>query len=75
MTLEGATDTAVFQAGRPTPQDLNPIETMGSKVKALVRAVEARTSEDLQRAISQALHKVSAENTCGWFGACGYSII
>ena len=117
MTIEGATDTAVFQAyvravlvpslrpgdivimdnlaphkneqtlaliaaagasARFLPAyspDLNPIEMMWSKVKALLRQAEARTAEDLQRAIGQALRQVSAENARGWFAACGYSII
>jgi len=117
MTIEGATDTAVFQAYvreilvpslRPgdivimdnlAPHkndqtvalitaggasvrflpayspDLNPIEMMWSKVKALLRATEARSAPDLQRAIAAALQRVSAQDALGWFAACGYSII
>ena len=117
MTIEGATDTAVFQAYvrevlcpslRPgdivimdnlSPHkneqtvalitaagatvrflpayspDLNPIEMMWSKVKALLRQAEARTPEELQRAIGQALQRVCAQDAAGWFAACGYSII
>ena len=117
MTIEGATDTAVFQAyvravlvpslrpgdivimdhlaphkneqtlaliaaagasARFLPAyspDLNPIEMMWSKVKALLRKAEARTADDLQAAIGQALLNISAENARGWFAACGYSII
>ena len=117
MTIEGATDTAVFQAYvreilcpslRPgdivvmdnlAPHknehtvalivaagasvrflpayspDLNPIEMMWSKVKALLRAAEARTADQLQRAIAQALQRVSAQDAAHWFAACGYSII
>jgi transposase len=117
MTIEGATDTAVFQAYvreilGPSLQpgdivimdnlgphkneqtlalitaagatvrflpayspDLNPIEMMWSKVKALLRAAEARTAEQLQDAIATALGKVRAEDAAGWFAACGYSII
>lgn len=117
MTIEGATDTAVFQAyvreilcpslrpgdivimdnlgphknehtvaliaaagatARFLPAyspDLNPIEMMWSKIKSLLRAAEARTAEELQRAIAQALHRVSAHDAAHWFAACGYSII
>ena len=117
MTIEGATDSAVFQAyvravlvpslrpgdivimdnlaphkneqtlaliaaagatARFLPAyspDLNPIEMMWSKVKALLRKAEARSAEELQNAIGQALLQVSPENARGWFAACGYSII
>jgi transposase len=117
MTIEGATDTAVFQAYvrqvlcpslragdivvmdnlRPHQHaatvaliaaagasvrflpayspDLNPIEMMWSKVKALLRAAEARTAEELQRAIAHALQRVTAQDAAHWFAACGYSII
>lgn len=117
MTIDGATDTAVFQAyvravlvpslrpgdivimdnlaphkneqtlaliaaagatARFLPAyspDLNPIEMMWSKVKALLRKAEARSAEELQNAIGQALLQVSPENARGWFAACGYSII
>jgi len=117
MTIDGATDTAVFQAyvravlvpslrpgdivimdnlaphkneqtlaliaaagatARFLPAyspDLNPIEMMWSKVKALLRKAEARSAEELQNAIGQALRQVSPENARGWFAACGYSII
>ena len=53
--------------------DLNPIEKMWSKVKALLRAAEARTPADLVRAIGQALTQVTAQDALGWFVSCGYS--
>jgi transposase len=53
--------------------DFNPIEKMWSKVKALLRAAEARTPADLVWAIGQALAQVTAQNACGWFVSCGYS--
>lgn len=53
--------------------DLNPIEKMWSKVKALLRAAEARTLADLVRAIGQALDQVTAQDALGWFVSCGYS--
>lgn len=117
MTIEGATDTAVFHAYvreilapslrsgdivvmdnlaphkndrtvalitaagasvRFLPAyspDLNPIEMMWSKVKALLRTAEARTATELQQAIASALQQVRAQDVAGWFAACGYSII
>lgn len=53
--------------------DLNPIEKMWSKVKALLRTAEARTPIDLVQAIGQALAKVTAKDAMGWFASCGYS--
>jgi transposase len=53
--------------------DLNPIEKMWSKVKALLRGAEARTSADLITAIGQALARVTPQDALGWFASCGYS--
>ena len=53
--------------------DLNPIEKMWSKVKALLRSMEARTPADLVRAIGHALAQVTAQDALGWFVSCGYS--
>ena len=53
--------------------DLNPIEKMWSKVKAWLRAAEARTAADLVQAIGQALAQVTAQDARGWFTSCGYS--
>ena len=117
MTIEGATNTEVFQAyvreslvptlrsgdivvldnlgahkneatlalisavGAQTrflpaySPDLNPIELMWSKVKALLRAAEARTESTLLQAIAQALAAVTANDAKGWFAHCGYSLI
>lgn len=55
--------------------DLNPIEMMWSKVKALLRAAEARTQPDLQAAIGQALRAITPQDVLGWFTVCGYSFI
>lgn len=57
----------------PYSPDLNPIEKMWSKVKALLRAMEARTPADLVRAIGQALAQVTPKDALGWFVSCGYS--
>jgi transposase len=55
--------------------DLNPIEKMWSKIKALLRSAEARTAEELDQAISQAFSKITAKDAAGYFASCGYSII
>lgn len=117
MTIEGATNTEVFQAyvreilvptlrsgdivvldnlgahkneatlaeisaaGAPTrflpaySPDLNPIELMWGKVKALLRAAEARSESALLQAIALALAAVTANDAKGWFAHCGYSLI
>lgn len=55
--------------------DLNPIEMMWSKVKALLRKAQARNYPDLLDAIAQALHCVTPQDALGWFAACGYNFI
>jgi transposase len=55
--------------------DLNPIELMWSKVKALLRAAQARTEPDLLAAIGRALRQVTAQDARHWFAHCGYSFI
>lgn len=55
--------------------DFNPIEMMWSKVKASLRAAEARTKELLFEAIGQALAKVTTKDAQHWFAACGYNFI
>lgn len=55
--------------------DLNPIEMMWSKVKALLRAAEARSHATLRQAITQALAKVTADDAKNRFAHCGYSFI
>jgi transposase len=116
MTIEGATNTEVFQAyvreilvptlrsgdivvldnlgahkneatlalisavGAQTrflpaySPDLNPIELMWSKVKALLRAAEARSESALLQAIAHALAAVTANDAKGWFAHCDYSL-
>jgi len=55
--------------------DLNPIEMMWSKVKALLRKAEARTHPDLLNAIASALAAVTAQDARNWFAHCGYCFI
>jgi transposase len=53
--------------------DLNPIEKMWSKVKSLLRSAEARTPDELLKAIGDALARVTPKDALGWFVSCGYS--
>lgn len=55
--------------------DLNPIEMMWSKVKALLRKAQARNHPDLLVAIASALNAVTPQDAFGWFAACGYNFI
>jgi transposase len=52
--------------------DLNPIEEAFSKIKQLVRKVDARTREALVEAIERALAAVTPEDAAGWFAHAGY---
>ena len=56
----------------PYSPDLNPIEKMWSKVKALLRKAKARTLDALIDAIGDALRKVTTSDILGWFTECGY---
>jgi transposase len=55
--------------------DLNPIEKMWSKVKALLRSAEARTHDDLIAAIASALARITPQDAINYFASCGYSFI
>ncbi len=55
--------------------DLNPIEKMWSKIKSLLRSIEARTLDDLIAAIGLALSKITQKDVLGWFISCGYSFL
>ena len=55
----------------PYSPDLNPIEQLWSKLKALVRGAKARTLEALEQAISAAFAAVTSDDAEGWFEHCG----
>jgi transposase len=55
--------------------DLNPIEKMWSKIKNILRRLEARTQESLTAAIGQALAAVTPQDAINWFASCGYNFI
>jgi transposase len=52
--------------------DLNPIEKMFSKLKALLRKAKARSVEALYDAIGEGLRAVTASDIANWFRSCGY---
>jgi hypothetical protein len=56
----------------PYSPDLNPIENMWSKVKQLLRGMEMRTYDALEKGIAAALALVCASDARGWFENCGY---
>jgi transposase len=57
----------------PYSPDLNPIESMWSKVKQVLRSIAARTFDGLVDAIGIALDKITARDLIGWFTHCGYA--
>jgi transposase len=58
----------------PYSPDLNPIELAWSKFKQYLRTAKARTAEALDRAVSEALQTITADNAVAWFRHCGYGI-
>jgi len=56
----------------PYSPDLNPIEKMWSKIKAILRTLRARTEKALINAIAKALDQITASDAKGWFKLCGY---
>ena len=52
--------------------DLNPIELLWSKLKAILRQLKARTCEDLQKALKTALAAITLEDIRNWFKHNGY---
>jgi transposase len=52
--------------------DLNPIEKMWSKVKAIVRISQTTDTDTLFQAIAEAFRSITASNAEGWFESCGY---
>jgi transposase len=56
----------------PYSPDLNPIEKMWSKVKAILRRLKARTEQELISAIAEALEHITPQDVKGWFSSCGY---
>jgi transposase len=70
--IEAAGARLLFQP--PYHPQLNPIEETWSKVKAILRSLEARTIEALDKAIADACDRVSVADAAGWFRHAGYQI-
>ncbi len=54
--------------------DLSPIELCWSKFKNFLRSRQARTQEQLDRAISEAIALLTEDDVFGWFTHCGLFI-
>jgi len=53
--------------------DLNPIELLWSKLKAVLRKLKARTHEELQKALRIALNAITLVDIKNWFKHDGYN--
>ena len=51
----------------PYSPDLNPIEKAWAKIKQHLRSVRARTAEELDQAITDAIALITPENATAWF--------
>ena len=58
----------------PYSPDFSPIEQCWSKIKAYLRGVKARTADELNHALAQAIGLVTKADIRGWFKHCGYSL-
>ena len=58
----------------PYSPDLNPIELMWSKMKAILRKLKIRSKELLDDAIAFALDSISISDIAGWFRHDGYAL-
>jgi transposase len=56
----------------PYSPDFSPIEWALAKLKAGLRRAQARSFDELLRAIGQGLAAISAADARGWFYGCGY---
>jgi len=68
--IEAAGCRALFLP--PYSPDFNPIEEMWSKVKAVLRDLEARTVPALYKAVGEALSRVTLSDCAGFFRHAGY---
>lgn len=58
----------------PYSPDFSPIELMWSKVKTYLRKMKARTQDELEQAIAQALETITLSDCLNWFRHCGYQV-
>lgn len=58
----------------PYSPDFSPIEQCWSKIKTCLRAAKARTREELEKALAEAITLVTKADIRGWFKHCGYKV-
>ena len=58
----------------PYSPDLNPIEKMWSKVKAVLKKLRIRTPDALEPAIQKAVACVSSSDCAVWLRCAGYCL-
>nr|MDZ8289054.1 transposase [Nostoc sp. ChiSLP01] len=58
----------------PYSPDFSPIENCWSKVKEFLRSQAARTYQELDHTITNALNAVTKKDIIGWFTHCCYYI-
>lgn len=59
----------------PYSPDYNPIELCFSKIKGFLRAKAADTLEGLDQALTQALNRISPQDTAAWARHCDYGFL
>ena len=57
----------------PYSPDLNPIEMLWAKLKALVRRCETLTRETFDQAVAWALSRITVPDLEAWASHCGYA--
>jgi transposase len=58
----------------PYSPDFSPIEQCWSKIKTCLRAAKARTRDELEQALAQAIKLVTKSDIREWFKHCGYKV-
>jgi transposase len=56
----------------PYSPDFSPIENLWSKIKSILRSLEARTYPDLSKALNEAFDKIALKDIKNWFTNCCY---
>ena len=56
----------------PYSPDFNPIELLWSKMKTFLRKAKARTKDNLEEALNQALDSITVQDIKNWFCHDGY---
>jgi transposase len=58
----------------PYSPDFSPIEQCWSKIKTCLRAAKARTREESEKALVQAIKLITKSDIRGWYRHCGYKV-